>query len=76
MADLLHMEPITNVEVAALLVTCGMCGHGHLIEYEALDQESGRVNPAHDFGECEECGHLIDASAATFSAMIEATPNV
>lgn len=73
MSDL-HMEPITYVEVASLLVTCGSCGHSHLIEYEALDQDSGRVNSAHDFGECEECGCLIDASAATFSAMIIEAP--
>lgn len=66
----LHLEPIGAVEVAALLCACGACGHGILIEYDALDQERGTVDPAHDFGECPECGALFDAQAAQFSALL------
>lgn len=65
-----HVEPIEAVEVAALLCRCGMCGHGILIEYEALDQDNGGVDPAHDYGECPECGTLFDAQAARFSAQL------
>lgn len=65
------LEPIEHVEVAALLCTCGMCGHGILIEYEALDQENGKVDASHDFGECPECETVFDAQAARFSAMID-----
>lgn len=71
MAEDLHIEPIEVVEVAALLCTCGMCGHGILIEYDALDQEEGKVDAAHDFNACPECGTLFDAQAARFSAHVE-----
>lgn len=71
MAEDLHIEPIETVEVAALLCTCGMCGHGILIEHEALDQESGKVDAAQDFDECPECGTVFDAQAARFSAHVE-----
>ncbi len=73
MAEELHIEPIEAVEVAALLCTCGMCGFAILIEYEALNQESGKVDAAHDFQECPECETLFDAQAARFNADIEAT---
>ncbi len=72
MTDEHHLEPISNVEVAALLVTCGMCGSGVLIEYEALDTEAGRVKPELAFEDCRECGFGMDATAATFSAMLAA----
>ena len=71
MSDL-HMEPISSVEVAALLCKCGMCDHAILIEYESLDQESGMVDAAYDFDECPECGTLFDAQAARFSARVDA----
>lgn len=67
----LHMETISAVEVAALLCMCGACGCRFLIEYEALDQDSGTVDAAHDFGECPECGTLYDAQAAQFSAHLK-----
>lgn len=71
-----HIEPVSAVEVAALLVTCGMCGAGVLIEYEDLDQENARVDPAQDYRDCPECSHIIDAQAATFSAhLTRATPH-
>lgn len=71
MTEVLHIELIEAVEVAAVLCTCGMCGHGILIEYEGLDQESGKVDAAHDFDECPECGTVFDAQAARFSAHVE-----
>ena len=75
-APVLHIQPITCVEVHSLLVICGMCGHGNVIPYDALDIEKGRVDPASDFDECEECGNGMDCQAATFSAWVKppATP--
>ena len=71
MAEDLPIVPISAVEVAALLCTCGCCYHAFLVEYEALDQEAGSVAPEHDFQECPECGTLFDAQAARFSALLE-----
>ena len=65
------MEPIRDVQVASLLVTCGNCEHGVTIEYDALDHEAGKVEREGDFQECPECGVLIDAQRATFSAYFE-----
>ena len=70
MADEVHIEPISAVEVASLHVTCSMCGHANTIEYDALDVEAGKVDPFCDFDICEECGHGMDCQAATFSARI------
>lgn len=69
----MHIEPITDVHVSSLIATCGMCGNDIEIDYDALDHEAGRVDPAHDFRDCSECGNLYDAQAATFSAYIETT---
>lgn len=68
-----HIEPVTSVEVASLLVTCGMCGASVLIEYEALDQDKARVDPAEDYLDCPECDHITDAQAVTFSAHLITT---
>ena len=73
MAEDIHIEPIEAVQVAALLCTCGMCGHGMMIEHEALDQESGKVDAAHDFDAFPECGTIFDAQAARFGAHIVTT---
>jgi len=62
------ITPILSVEVAALLCMCGICGHRFTVEHEALDQESGKVDSAHDFGDCPECGEAFDAQAARFTA--------
>ncbi len=70
MTDEAHIQPVASVEVAALHCECGTCGASILIEYEALDQEFGKVDPAHDFGECPECETAYDAQAARFSAMV------
>lgn len=70
MTEDLHVEPIESVEVAALLCTCGVCGHGILLDYEALNHEEGKVDAAHDFDHCPECGNVFDARAARFSAHV------
>ncbi|WP_290684677.1 MULTISPECIES: hypothetical protein [unclassified Haematobacter] len=69
-ADDLHMEPAAAVEVAALLVTCGMCAAQVLVEYEALDHEHGRIDPCFAFEECPECGVLLNAQAVAFNAYL------
>lgn len=66
-----HMEPIEAVQVGSLICTCGMCGAGIVIEFEALDDETGRVDPAHAFDHCPECGCLFDATRATWGAWLE-----
>lgn len=68
MTDDLPIQPISAVEVASLLCTCGCCGHTFVIEYEALDQDTGSVDPEHDFAECPGCGTLFDAQAVHFGA--------
>lgn len=68
--DELPVEPIESVEVAALLVTCGVCGAVAMIEYEALDSETGRIDVAEAFVECADCGCIMDTTAASFSALI------
>lgn len=65
------INPILSVEVASLLCMCGMCGHSFTIEHEALDQESGGVDAAHDFGDCPECGEAFNAQAVRFSAFLQ-----
>jgi len=68
MSDLEHIEPISAVKVAALICKCGACDSSFSIDYEALDD--GRVDPAHDFGNCPECGTVFDAQRARFRAYL------
>jgi hypothetical protein len=62
--------PVLSVDVAALLCSCGACGHSFLVEHEALDLENGVIDSAYAFGDCPECGEAFNAEAARFSASL------
>lgn len=70
-SDDLHIAPIEAVEVGSLICTCGMCGAAIEIDYDALDQETGRLDVVHAYGHCPDCDTPFDATQARFTAQLE-----
>lgn len=66
----LRVEPVAAPMVSALVCACGTCGEDIRFDFDDLDQETGRLDPASAFGQCPECDTPFDAARLRFSAWL------